>query len=206
MSSLRIRDLQRSGLQPVSLEVAAGECVAIYGPSGAGKSLLLRAIADLDPNQGMAWLDERARSELTAPQWRRQVAYLAADSHWWTERVGGHASDWSQPDLQAMGFNADVLDWEVHRLSSGERQRLALVRGLAHRPAALLLDEPTANLDSASALRVEQLIADYRHMHQAAVIWVSHTAEQRARVATRCYRIENGVLESAAAPLVGEPG
>jgi ABC-type cobalamin transport system ATPase subunit len=67
MTLLRLNDIARSGLAPVTLDVAAGSCCVIMGPSGAGKSLLLRAVADLDPHQGEAYLDGTACSAMSAP-------------------------------------------------------------------------------------------------------------------------------------------
>ncbi|HDK38151.1 MAG TPA: ATP-binding cassette domain-containing protein, partial [Thiolapillus brandeum] len=81
------------------------------------------------------------------------------------------------------GFSQEVLDWQTGRLSSGEKQRLALARMLANQPRVLLLDEPTANLDMRNTEIVEQIIQDYLQQYQAAVIWVSHDPEQLSRVA-----------------------
>jgi putative ABC transport system ATP-binding protein len=75
-----------------------------------------------------------------------------------------------------------VLEWTVSRLSTGERQRLALARLLALQPQVLLLDEATANLDPPNRDRVEDLIQDYRREQGAAVLWVSHDPDQRRRL------------------------
>jgi ABC-type iron transport system FetAB ATPase subunit len=197
VSSLRVQGLNARGVQAAELSVPAGGCCALSGPSGSGKTLLLRAIADLDEADGEVWLDETPRSTLDAPQWRRQVIYLAAESHWWGRGVREHAADWGEADLAALGFAPEVLDWEVERLSSGERQRLALARALAHAPKALLLDEPTANLDQPNTERVERLLQDWRRRTRGCALWVSHDPAQRARVAERQYRIEAGVLRRA---------
>lgn len=195
MSRLRIGRLHGPGVDAGALQIGDGDCVALHGPSGGGKSRLLRAIAELDPVQGDVWLDERPRDSFRAPDWRRQVCFLAADSHWWAARVGEHASGWRDSDLDALGFATDVLDWEVERLSSGERQRLALARALAQAPAALLLDEPSANLDKVNTERLEGLVADWRATTAGCVLWVSHSAAQRARVASVDYRVAGGVLQ-----------
>ena len=194
MSSLRIEHLARPGVDAGGLHVEPGGCAALSGPSGSGKTLLLRAIADLDEAAGEVWLDDLPRSAIEAPEWRRRVMYLAAESHWWASRVGEHAPAWQPGDLATLGFERAVLDWEVQRLSSGERQRLALARALAYGPRVLLLDEPTANLDQANTARVEQLVADWRRRTGGCVLWVSHDPAQRARVATRQFRIDDGVL------------
>ena len=195
MAVLHIERLSRLHVGPVDLTVASGSCVCISGPSGAGKTLLLRAVADLDPHEGEIWLDDQACSAMPAHQWRRRVAYLPAESRWWAPTVAAHLS--RVPDtaaLAALGFEPDVLTWEVARLSSGERQRLALLRLLGNDPQALLLDEPTAALDPASRARVETVVADYRRLHGAAVLWVSHDPAQIVRIADRHYRLENGCL------------
>jgi len=97
--------------------------------------------------------------------------------------------------VEALGLDARLLGEPVARLSSGERQRCALLRLLANEPQVLLLDEPTANLDPLSAQRVEAVVADYRQTRQAAVIWVSHDPAQIARVADRHLRFADGTLQ-----------
>src|SRR5438045_8383543 len=87
---LQVRDLRTSILKRVSFTLSAAECIAVKGPSGAGKTLLLRAIADLDPNQGVVTLDGRDRSTIAAPEWRRLVGYVPAEPGWWAETVGEH--------------------------------------------------------------------------------------------------------------------
>lgn len=171
--------------------------MALSGPSGAGKSLLLRAIADLVPHQGDARLDDTLCSAMPPSQWRRQVGFLPAESAWWAPRVGAHFDRTDSIEFGSLGFEADVLDWEVARLSTGEKQRLALLRLLANRPRALLLDEPTASLDPDSVGRVEQLLHAYRQQHAAPVLWVSHDPAQRERVAQRVLELDAGRLREA---------
>lgn len=192
MSSLRIERLRHTGVDATGITVAAGSCSAVHGASGSGKTLLLRAIADLDEAEGEVWLDGQARSSMSGPQWRRRVVYVAAESQWWHPRVREHACEWRASDLQALGLQPDVLDWDIQRLSSGERQRLAIARALAGSPSVLLLDEPTANLDHANALRVEHLIETWRQRDGGCVLWVSHDPAQRARIATVAHEIRSG--------------
>jgi ABC-type iron transport system FetAB ATPase subunit len=191
---LRIEALRFLGNGPLDLVVGGGECVTVSGPSGAGKTLLLRAIADLDETSGRVALGGDDRDSMPAPEWRRRVALLMAESVWWRETVGDHFSTPDRSLLAKLGFSADVMTWVVSRLSSGERQRLGLARLLANRPRALLLDEPTANLDRENSARVETIVADYREENDAAVLWVTHDAEQAARVGSRGFRLEGGRL------------
>ena len=86
---LRVSALTRLHIS-VSFELKDGECIALQGPSGVGKSLLLRAIADLDPNEGTVKLDETLREAMPAPLWRKQVTYLAAEPGWWADTVQEH--------------------------------------------------------------------------------------------------------------------
>jgi ABC-type iron transport system FetAB ATPase subunit len=199
MTALRLQGIKPRVLEPVDLGVGAGELALVSGPSGSGKSLLLRAVADLDPHEGEAWLDGEARSSMPAPQWRRRVALLPAESHWWGELVSYHFKETPDGLLTRLGFEPDVLGWSVGRLSTGERQRLALARLLSVAPEALLLDEATANLDPTNRDRVETIIEAYRRDRGAAVLWVSHDPEQRARLsrdgAARRLVIREGRLE-----------
>jgi len=194
-------------LRPVDLELGDGDIVLLSGPSGAGKSLLLRAVADLDPNAGEVFIAETRRSQLPATEWRRRVGLLPAESGWWGEQVSDHfrlAGDEVAALLASLGFGTDVLDWDVMRLSTGERQRLALARLLANGPEALLLDEATANLDPANRERAEVLILDYRERRGAPLLWVSHDPDQRARLAAatdgRRLVVDGGRLQPEEAP------
>lgn len=200
MAGLRLDGLSTTLLREVDLTLAAGERIFLSGASGSGKSLLLRAVADLDPHRGEVWLDDLPRSRLTPPEWRRRVGLLPAESHWWAETVGEH---WRAPAagspiealLVALGFDVDVSGWAITRLSTGERQRLALARLLLNQPQALLLDEATANLDSVNRERVETVLEDYRAAHATAMLWVSHDPEQRVRLGGRRLVIRESRLE-----------
>ena len=177
---MRLENLRPLMGEPLSIEVPAACTLFVRGPSGAGKSLLLRAVADLDPNHGEVWLGEQQRSRMPAHLWRRLVGYLPAESHWWEDRVGSHQENWPEELLEALGFGSEVLHWSVSRLSTGEKQRLALARLLANQPAALLLDEPVSNLDAANALRVVKVINSYQERKQTPILWVSHGEENQS--------------------------
>jgi len=190
---LSVRDLASPVFGPVSLDVAAGECVAVMGASGAGKSLLLRAIADLDPNDGDVALNGIARNAMPANAWRRQVGLVPAESGWWADIVGEHFIA-APPDmdlLEALGLAAESLTWTVARLSSGERHRLAILRALSLRPKALLLDEPSASLDETATEKLEAVLAG-RRAAGVPIVLVTHDAAQAERLATRIITMAGG--------------
>lgn len=156
MSGLRGR-----GVGPIDLVVEPGTATAILGPSGAGKSLLLRLIADLDQGEGEVRLGALRRDAVPAPEWRRRVGLVPAEPGWWAADVAAHfPADWDTSATAALGLPAGIMARAVATLSTGERQRLALLRALSRRPDALLLDEPTAALDPASIAAVEALLRE----------------------------------------------
>lgn len=193
---LEVHELCGSVFRDLSLSLAPGECVTLTGPSGSGKTVLLRAIADLDPNQGQVMLDGVSRSRFTPSDWRKALALLPAEPAWWGAHIGEHFPSDCKPPLETLGLAPQALDWDVTRCSSGERQRLALLRALVQKPRVLLLDEPTANLDADSRERVETLMADFRRAG-GSVLWVTHDAAQARRVARRHLRFESGELRSS---------
>ncbi len=93
-----------------------------------------------------------------------------------------------------------MLSQPLSELSTGQRQRLALLRLVQHNPSVLLLDEPTAALDAANVRRVEAFIRAYREQHHAAVLWIGHDREQLSRVASRHFAVAGGTLCEIALP------
>nr|WP_320010188.1 ABC transporter ATP-binding protein [uncultured Desulfobulbus sp.] len=195
MPDLEVAELCFHERGPYSFRVQAGECMGLEGASGAGKSLMLRALADLDPRTGRLALGGVDADTITAPHWRRMIGLLPAESGWWLDQVGEHFSDFAAIDpemLSMLGFDGSVKDWQVSRLSTGERQRMAILRLLVNHPSCLLLDEPTASLDPRAVANVETLLCGYAKTHRAPIIWVSHDPEQLDRVSARRLRMEKG--------------
>ncbi len=193
---LRVEGLTRLGLGPFDFEVADGACLAITGPSGAGKSLLLRAIADLDPNEGRVFTGRHERAGVSGPQWRRAVALLPAESGWWGAQVAEHFVDAAAIGdlLQQVGLSREAITWRVARLSTGERHRLALLRALEQEPEVLLLDEPTTMLDEAATTLVEDLLKA-RMARGLSIVLVTHDSAQPGRIAGKVMRLEAGQLQ-----------
>ncbi len=199
-SRLRICNLHSRLAGPFDLEVAAGECLAITGPSGAGKSLLLRMIADLDPNDGQVYLDGIERRTLAPPSWRRKVLYNAAEPGWWHERIAEHFPDGAlalaRELAPRLALAPGLLDGPVVQLSTGERQRVALMRALALAPPVLLLDEPTGALDEDNTRLVEEVLRERLAMG-VTIVMVTHSPAQAARLAHRHLRMEKRRLVPA---------
>ncbi|MBU1060313.1 MAG: ATP-binding cassette domain-containing protein [Proteobacteria bacterium] len=202
----KARGLRLCGLSflsngPYSLDILPGECIGLTGRSGVGKTQLLRAVADVISHRGDCLLDGTACSAFEAPVWRRTVAMVVAESCWWHDTVSPHFAggmeegqcrDW----LMKMRLPLDAGGWRVSRLSTGERQRLSLVRSLMNTPRVLLLDEPTSALDREMVQVVEGIIADICEKKQTICLWVSHDREQLIRMANRIYRVEaQGLVE-----------
>jgi putative ABC transport system ATP-binding protein len=205
-------DAERRVLQDVNLHVAAGEYVAIMGESGSGKSTLLNLIAGLDrPDTGSVWidgvdlgtLDEDPRTLLR----RRRMGFVFQAFHLLPylsaarnvalplalNRVGGAAADQRIAELLAAVGLGDRADSAPGELSGGEMQRVAIARALAHRPAVLLADEPTGNLDPRIAASVLTMLRDQVKRDGAAGILVTHSAAAAAS-ADRVYVLEGGRL------------
>lgn len=186
---LRVEHLQVRGLPRLSFEVPSGECFAVLGPSGSGKTLLLRALADLDPDTspdepGHVTLGGQDRREMPAHRWRRLVRFVPAEPAWWAPTARDHLPANLDPSrlLRSLALDAAILDRPLAQLSTGERQRLALVRAMLDEPKVLLLDEPTAALDAANAALVEELIR-FQLLQGRSVVLVSHDHDQARRLA-----------------------
>lgn len=197
---LRIVNLRNQLAGPFDLELAAGECLAITGPSGSGKSLFLRMVADLDPAQGEVFLDGSERRTLPAPAWRRKVVYNAAEPGWWHERVAEHfqgeAMDFARAMAPRLALAPTLLDGQVVQLSTGERQRTALIRTLALHSPVLLLDEATGALDEDSTALVEDVLRE-RLAAGVTIAMVTHNAAQAARLGHRQLRMDDRRLVPA---------
>lgn len=195
--SLVIKALSIGELKDVELTISPGEIVCLSGESGSGKSRLLRAIADLEVHQGQVRLGERDRESMAAHDWRRWVMLVPAESQWWGDTVGEHVCHIKEEDLTALGFSRAVLGWQVSRLSSGEKQRLAAIRALSCQPKALLLDEPTANLDDDNTSKFEAWVMKKAQEQQMPILWVAHDEAQIQRVGHRHFKIRGDHLEVA---------
>lgn len=198
---LSVSGLRVPGLPPIGFAVRRGEVLGISGPSGSGKTRLLRALADLDPTPGQISLDGAARDSLPAPEWRRRLGLLPAEPRYWAGTVAAHFP--APPESAAflsLGLDPALRDADPATLSTGEKARIALLRLLARKPDALLLDEPGANLDRANRERLLSRVREFREGRQGQpgglVLWASH-AEEELRLADALLRLPEGTVTKA---------
>jgi putative ABC transport system ATP-binding protein len=189
-------------LADVSLDISAGESVAVTGPSGAGKSTLLALLAGLDePSTGRIWLngaeitqlDEDGRAAVRA----QHVGFVFQSFHLVPsltavenvmlplELAGRRDARASALDvLEKVGLTSRKAHYP-RQLSGGEQQRVAIARAFVTRPAVLFADEPTGNLDTATGDRVIQLLFDLNAAGSTTLMLVTHDKS----LASRCARL-----------------
>lgn len=194
-------------LRGVSLDIHAGEVVAVTGPSGSGKSTLLHLLGGLDlPQQGEVWwAGERADTLDTQIRARKRAGRigLVFQHHYLLEdlnvldnvlipgRLAGHTDE---AHARALLARVGLSGRERSRpgvLSGGERQRVAVARALAAHPAAVLADEPTGSLDRGNAQKVAGLLVALARETGAGVLLVTHD-ERLARHADRVLHLLDG--------------
>jgi ABC-type lipoprotein export system ATPase subunit len=221
-SAIRVRELSRTygtpaapvtALRSVSLSIREGERVALLGKSGSGKSTLLNLLGGLDrPTAGSIEVrgrDLAAMSKRQLADYRlRTVGMIFQSFNLITSRtaiqnvelpmVFSGMSAWQRRASAARALEAVGLGARLHHrpteLSGGEGQRVAIARALVNQPAIVLADEPTGNLDSATAGAIMELLLGHVSARQATLVLVTHDEELARRSADRIVWLRDGQL------------
>jgi putative ABC transport system ATP-binding protein len=219
---IRIRDLTRDyemgtetvrALRGVSLDIHPNEYVAIMGPSGSGKSTLMNLIGCLDtPTAGEYWLNGQEVSRLSdnalAAVRNREIGFVFQTFNLLSRATALHNVELplvyggvtaaerrarAVQALEAVGLG-ERMEHRPNELSGGQRQRVAIARALVNRPAILLADEPTGNLDSSTSEEIMRLFGDL-HANGQTVIMVTHEPDIAA-YADRVIVLRDGQVAS----------
>ena len=188
---------------------AAGGVTALFGPSGAGKTSVINMIAGLlTPDRGSIVLGDKVlfddAAAINLPPHRRQIGYVFQEDRLFPHlsvrqnldygrRMSGHPRN---PDdfarIVALLDIGHLLDRRPRLLSGGERQRVAVGRALLMRPRLLLLDEPLASLDAGRKREILPYLVRLRDDAGVPMVYVSHTAAELRRIATKVVRLDSG--------------
>lgn len=202
-------------LKGVDLNIEKGRFVAIVGPSGAGKSTLLHILGGLDsPTQGKVIFDQediyKLNDVMLCRMRNKAIGFVFQFYHLLSEftvlenvmmpalisrDVGSTMYDVGSDALRLLG-QVGLGERITHfpsQLSGGEKQRVAITRGLINRPQLLLCDEPTGNLDSKTGEEIISLLKKINLESQMTMVLVTHNLEL-AKVADRVYHLKDGVL------------
>ncbi|WP_320672055.1 ABC transporter ATP-binding protein [Patulibacter defluvii] len=207
-----------AALQGVSFAVRPGELAAIVGPSGSGKSTLLHVMGTLEPpTSGVvriggvdaAGLDDRALSRLRAQRigFVFQQFFLAehatvrenvADGLLYAGVAAGERQRLADEALERVGL-ADRAGFKPTAISGGQRQRVAIARALVGRPAIVLADEPTGNLDSATGAAIVDLLHEL-HGDGATIVLITHDGALAERLPRRIRMLDGRVVADSGGP------
>ncbi len=171
-------------LHGISLDIADIETVSLLGPSGAGKTSLLRLLNGLDEySEGTISFEGNELHDIPIRELRKTVGMVfqlpalfdstVRENILFGPSLWGETAD-AEALLHQVGLPGDLIDRPSNELSVGQQKRVSLARTLANNPHVVLMDEPTANLDAASAARILELVKSLRDEIGVAVIMVSH--------------------------------
>jgi iron(III) transport system ATP-binding protein len=205
----------RAVVTDLSVDIDAGESVAVLGPSGCGKTTMLRLIAGLErPDAGEIWIEGRpvaGRGHPIVPPYKRAVGLVFQDLALWphlTVRdnlrfvVSGTAKAEREARidhaLAICRVDPRMANRLPHELSGGEQQRVALARALVANPRILLLDEPFASLDVELRVALRQELAALQKQLTLTTIYVTHDITDARALATRTIVMRDGRIEATA--------
>lgn len=193
-------DNKKKVLKGVNAEMEQGKLYAILGPSGCGKTTLLSLIGGLDsPNSGQIYFDGQDIAKTGLSDHRKNhvafifQAYNLIDYLTPAENVSLTSKLPPLPILERLGLTKEEAKRNVLKLSGGQQQRVAIARALITKPAIVLADEPTGNLDSKTSSDVIGLLKRTSVEFHQTIVMITHN-DDIARLADRIIRIEDGKI------------
>ena len=208
----RVGKVEVPALRGIDMILKEGEFVAFMGPSGCGKSTLLHILGGLlQPTSGRVWIDgeeitEIADSNRTEIR-KKKMGFVfqrfnllptlsAQDNIELASRIHGnghYGEEWTQEILQFLGLQ-DKMHHKPSELSGGEQQRVSVARAIINRPALLLADEPTGNLDSENSELVLRILHDLNVQYNQTIIMITHNPDAAATANRTIYMQDGNIL------------
>ena len=199
-------------LKGVDIAIAKGEVASIVGPSGSGKSTLLHILGTLDKaDSGTVSMNDTVVSQLTGKKLaafrNRHIGFVFQFHHllpefnaWENVSIPGWLADRKKADVKEEAMQllhmlglSQRLENKPNELSGGEQQRVAVARALINKPAIVMADEPTGNLDSTNAKELHQLFFDLRDKFNQTFLIVTHN-EELAQLSDRVLHMKDGKI------------
>ena len=212
VKALAVGNANKPLIKGFDLELNPGDTVGILGPSGCGKTTLLKTLAGLiDSLGGRILFLGRPFHRTHMPTYRRLVTYvdqspvmLDRSVRETIKRPFDYASadaaydpEYAQALMEALKLDPGLLDHPAGNLSGGQMQRVNLLRALLIKPAILLLDEPTSNLDADTATAAEAIITQFTRQDGGALMMATHNADQARRICSTIIDIKPLLTENA---------
>ncbi len=195
-------------LKDISIKIQRQDYISIVGPSGSGKSTFLKLCCHLiSPTQGRILYKNKSLMQYDPIELRKKVSYCFQTPYLFEDNVMNNLAfpyfirnkkvdfDRIKKLFDLFHLDQKCLQKEIHKLSGGEKQRIALIRTLLFDPDILLLDEVTSALDIENTLIVERVI-NYFHQKGTTILWITHNYEQSKRNANKVLTIEAGKIKS----------
>ena len=208
MKNVTYKDKDNVIIDNFSLNVKEKDYISIVGPSGSGKSTILKLFSHLiSQTSGTIEFKGKDYTDYSPYELRRRITYCFQNPILFGDTVIDNFKfpynirkkpldkDRIKYFLQLFDFSESILDKDIHKLSGGEKQRIALIRSLLFKPEVLLLDEVTSALDAENTKIVESVI-NKLNSEGMTILWVTHNIEQSKKYANKLLSIEGGKLKN----------
>lgn len=208
LKSISYQSNDRKILDDISFEIQKGDLISIVGESGSGKSTLLKVISDLlELSSGHIEFEGKNYNDYNPIELRKKISYCVQTPVLFGNTVLDNIKfvyDIRKEEInlnavielfERFSLNKDYLNYDINKLSGGEKQRIALIRNLIFKPEILLLDEVTSALDSVNTKIVENYIKEL-NKDGVTILWVTHSDKQSTGIFNKKITIDKGNLKS----------